>query len=99
MYHETSNTIEIISRLKSILKEHPALRAMDDVSNLDEATKLGILWPFAEIDTNRKEYQLKEDKLDVINDANKDKRMQYRSYKLGIYGRRGRNTGWNPRRS
>ena len=77
MYHETSNTIDIISRLKSILNKHPASRTMDGVSDLDVAAKLGKLWPFAEIDTNRKEYQLKEDKLDVIGDSNKDKSMQY----------------------
>ena len=77
MYHEASNNMDIISRLKSILNEHPASRAMDGISNLDVATELGILWPFAEIDTNRKEYQMKEDKLDVIGDSNKDERMQY----------------------
>ena len=70
MYHETSNTIDIISRLKSILNKHPASRTMDGVSDLDVATELGILWAFAEIDTNRKEYQMTEDKLDVICDSN-----------------------------
>ena len=77
MYHETSNTSDIISRLKSILNENLASCTMDGVSDLDVATELGILWPFAEIDTNRKEYQMEKDKIDVIGDANKDKRMQY----------------------
>ena len=50
---------------------------MDGTSDLNVAAELGILWPFAEIDTNRKEYQLKEDKLGVICASNKDERKQY----------------------
>ena len=50
---------------------------MDGTSDLDVATESGILWPFADIDTNRKEYQMKEDKPNVISDSNKDERMQY----------------------
>ena len=48
---------------EDILNENPASGTMDGVSDLDVATELGILCPFAEIDTNRKEYQKKEDKL------------------------------------
>ena len=59
MYHETSDMIDIVSRLKTIPNEHTVEKCnVDSNFNLDQWVSSGILWAFAEINTSRKEYQL-----------------------------------------
>ena len=53
MYHETSNVEEIVSRLKIICKLEPGCCDR----HLDQYVSDGTLWPFAEINTIRKEYR------------------------------------------
>ena len=57
MYHETSNEKNILSGLEAI---SPIVidRSSGASFDLDNLLLSGRLWPFAEIDTNRKEYQL-----------------------------------------
>ena len=58
MYHETSEEKSILSKIKAISPTTFNNSASEDKSQLDDLVTNGKLWPFAEIDTNRKEYQL-----------------------------------------
>ena len=58
MYHETSDTENILNRLGKISGVN---LNVEEGSCLDQLVLSGIVWPFAEIDTNRREYQLLPD--------------------------------------
>merc|ERR1712223_2130127 len=57
MYHETSDEKNILSRIEAISPIEMD-KSLEASFVLDHLVLSGRLWPFAEIDTNRKEYQL-----------------------------------------
>jgi len=57
MYHETSDEKNILSRIEAISPIEMDISS-EATFDLDHLVLSGRLWPFAEIDTNRKEYQL-----------------------------------------
>ena len=58
MYHETSEEKRILSKIIAISPSTLNNSALKNKYELDDLVSTGRLWPFAEIDTNRKEYQL-----------------------------------------
>ena len=58
MYHETSDEKSILTKIIAIYPTAFNNSDSEDKSELDNLVSTGRLWPFAEIDTNRKEYQL-----------------------------------------
>ena len=58
MYYETSDIGDIMSRLNMISSADLKRYKMDWTSSLDQWVLSGSLWPFAEINTTRKEYKL-----------------------------------------
>ena len=80
MYHETSNTEEIISKLEMISSGNENTCISKKNSSLDQLVLSGVLLPFAEVDTNRKEYQLS---LKQTNDE-KSNEEETRNYKVSV---------------